>query len=46
LTLDVIITHELEQELLVYGEHVTVVAPAKFKEEMKNRVINMFNNYE
>ncbi len=46
LTLDVIITHELEQELLVYGEHVTVEAPAKFKEEMKNRVINMFNNYE
>ncbi len=46
LTLDVIITHELEQELLVYGEHVTVVAPQHFRETMAGRVIKMMENYK
>jgi len=45
-TLDLVVNHELEQELLVYGEHVTVLEPEPFRQKMKMRVNNLFKNYE
>ena len=45
-TLDVIVNHELEQELLFYGEHLTVLEPVSLREKMQERIKKMFSNYE
>ncbi len=37
-TLDVMVNHELEQELLFLGEHVAVVAPEPFRQQMMQRI--------
>lgn len=44
-TLHVKLNHELEQELLFYGEHVTVVEPAALRDIMARRVREMMKNY-
>lgn len=46
LTLDLIVNHELEQELLVYGEHVTVMEPAAFRERMADRIKRLAEHYD
>lgn len=45
-TLDVIVNHELEQELLFYGEHLTVLEPVSLREKMQERIKKMCSNYE
>ncbi len=42
-TLDVMVNHELEQELLFLGEHVAVVAPEHFRQQMIDRVRQQLN---
>ncbi len=43
-TLDVKLNHELEQELLFYGEHVRVVVPEALREKMDLRISKMARN--
>jgi predicted DNA-binding transcriptional regulator YafY len=44
--IEVIPNYELEQLLLYYGESVTVISPASFKEKMRNRIHEMEENYK
>jgi len=39
------ITPELVSQLLAMGENVEVLEPKELKDEMKERIINMFNFY-
>jgi len=44
-TLDVIVNPELEQELLLYGDHITVLEPESFRKKVLNRVNLLAKNY-
>lgn len=44
-TLDVIVNPELEQELLLYGDHITVLEPESFRKKVLDRVNLLAKNY-
>lgn len=44
-SLEVILNHELEREILAYGEEVEVIAPAQLREKIAMRTRNLLNNY-
>ena len=45
-SLDVILNHELERDLLGYGEGVTVLSPENLVEKMQKRLAECLENYK
>ena len=45
-SIDVILNHELERDLLGYGEWITVLSPASLAERMQERLKTSLKNYE
>ena len=45
-SLDVILNHELERDLLGYGEGVTVLSPGHLVEKLRKRLSESVENYE
>lgn len=45
-TLDVMVNHELEQELLFYAEHLTVVEPFQLREQLVGRIRKQLGEYQ
>jgi predicted DNA-binding transcriptional regulator YafY len=45
ISLNVYITQELIMSVLSYGENVTVISPAHFRENIKERVKQMWQRY-
>ena len=43
--IDVILNHELERDLLGYGEGITVVSPASLVEKIQHRLISSLEHY-
>lgn len=44
-SIEVIPNYELEQLLLSYGEAITIIGPPDFREKMKQRAIELLNNF-
>ena len=44
--IDVILNHELERDLLGYGEGITVLSPDSLVEKLHKRVVESLGNYE
>ena len=44
--IDVILNHELERDLLGYGEGITVLTPDSLVEKLHNRLVETIENYE
>ena len=44
-SIDVILNHELERDLLSYGEGITVLSPANLAEKLRNRIEQSLGNY-
>ena len=45
-SIDVILNHELERDLLGYGEGITVLSPASLARKLQERLESSLNNYE
>ena len=45
-SIDVILNHELERDLLGYGEGITVLSPASLAKKLRERQEGSLNNYE
>jgi len=45
-SIDVILNHELERDLLGFGEGITVLSPECLVEKLRNRLSNSLENYE
>ena len=44
-SIDVILNHELERDLLGYGEGITVISPQSLVDKMKGRLMNALEKY-
>lgn len=45
-TIDVMINHELEQELLFYAEHIAVLLPVELREKLAERIRKQLKGYK
>ena len=45
-TIDVMINHELEQELLFYAEHIAVLLPVELREKLAERIKKQLKGYK
>lgn len=45
-SIDVILNHELEHDILGYGEGITIISPASLVKKLQNRLTRSLENYE
>ena len=44
--IDVILNHELERDVLGYGEEITVISPQSLVEKLQDRLKKAIDNYQ